>query len=110
MMVRLVRVSVGLLGLAAVVIGAMIYLAGPDRTATLFGWIIGWATGSPAYSGGLDSANIDSEMRFYAVFWVAYGAILLREATRPALPFGRGRSTCAWPCSFSQDSDEFCLR
>ena len=38
-----------------------------------------------AYSGGLDSANIDSEMRFYAVFWVAYGAILLREATRPAL-------------------------
>jgi len=70
-----------LLGLAAVLIGASIFLFGADRTANISATIVGFLVGGFAPVKGLDVANVDSELRFYAVFWIAYGVVLLSTAT-----------------------------
>lgn len=71
------RVSIASLGTAAVVIGGMIFLFGPVFTGELFASALSLiAPGSGSVQlGGVD---VDSEMRFYAVLWVAYGLVMIR--------------------------------
>lgn len=76
-MIALTRFLLVALGASAIVIGLLLFFAGPDQTATLFSWLVQFVTGSAAYSGGLAHPNVDSEMRFFSVFWMAYGAGLL---------------------------------
>lgn len=77
MMLLFTRLVLVLPGGSALIIGLMIFLIGPHATASLFGSASGLVLGAEAYSGGLDNVNVDSEMRFYSVFWIAYGIGLL---------------------------------
>jgi len=81
-MLMFTKFMLAALGLAAVAIGTMIFLAGPDFTASFFGKIVESTLAVPGYSGGLEHINVDSEMRFYSVFWIAYGACVLWLASR----------------------------
>ncbi len=82
---RFARVALGLLGGAAVLIGLLNFIAGPDWTARVFSGLLSTMIAATPYLGGLESANADSEMRFYAVFWMAYGAVLLWAVSRASL-------------------------
>ena len=66
-----------LLGLGAMAIGAMIFVLGPSTTAQVFAGVLSAVARTPAEVNGLAGADIDSEMRFYAVLWIAYGALAL---------------------------------
>ena len=65
-----------LLGVSAVGIGMSIFMAGATFTGAatqrLFNAVMGGTELSPAFT-----ADADSELRFYAPFWVAYGALLV---------------------------------
>ncbi len=68
------------LGTAAILIGASIFFFGADVTVRFFVGIlnaIGVAQPAPTE---LSSPDVDSELRFYAVFWVTYGAFLIHSA------------------------------
>jgi len=71
------RILLTLLGIAAIAIGMMVFSIGPHATASLFSEAYAIGLGNAEYSGGLDNINTDSEMRFYSVFWAAFGGILL---------------------------------
>ena len=73
----MLRTAFALLGLAAIGIGVMIFLLGPSLTADAFAGALHAIAQTPARVDGLDGANIDSEMRFYAVLWIAYGFLAL---------------------------------
>lgn len=82
---KFARIALGVLGVAAVLIGLMNFIAGPHWTAGVFSGLLSTMIAATPYSVGLESANADSEMRFYAVFWIAYGAILLWAVSRESL-------------------------
>lgn len=69
--------SLAALGAAALVIGGMVLLFGPALTADLFasGLSLVAPVPRPVQLAGVD---VDSEMRFYAVLWAAYGLVLIR--------------------------------
>lgn len=80
----MLRIASSLLGFAALAIGAAIFVVGPDATSQTFAAILRTvAPGTPRVTG-LSSADADSELRFYAVLWMAYGAVALWAAR--ALP------------------------
>ena len=64
------------LGAAAILIGGAILLAGPTWTAgvteTLFNRVTGGHDLTPAFT-----PSADSELRFYAPFWITYGGLVL---------------------------------
>ena len=64
------------LGAAAIAIGSSIFLIGPTVTGAtneaLFNAMTGGAAMSPPFT-----PTADSELRFYAPFWVLYGAVLV---------------------------------
>lgn len=75
--VRILRILLAGLGLAALVIGSSIWSLGAQNVArtceTAFAELTGW-------SGPLSSdwpPTMDSEMRFYAAIWGAYGVALV---------------------------------
>lgn len=78
------RIAFSLLGLAALVIGGMDFVIGPDATAGTFASLLSVAAPGTPRLTGLSGADIDSEMRFYAALWMAYGAAALWVAR--ALP------------------------
>tara|TARA_R110000868_G_scaffold39980_4_gene138626 strand:+ start:407 stop:835 length:429 start_codon:yes stop_codon:yes gene_type:complete len=69
--------AVIMLGLSALAIGGMIYLAGPDVTGNAFASILRIAAPDTPQLNGLKGADVDSELRFYAVLWCAFGAMAL---------------------------------
>jgi hypothetical protein len=71
------RTAFFLLGVAAVAIGAMVFVFGPSATARMFAAVLSAVAHTPADVDGLSGPNIDSEMRFYAVLWIAYGVLAL---------------------------------
>lgn len=78
------RIAFSLLGLAALVIGGMDFVMGPEATGGAFAALLRLvAPGTPDLTG-LSGADIDNEMRFYSVLWMAYGAVALWVAR--ALP------------------------
>lgn len=78
------RIAVSLLGVTALVIGAMDFAMGPEATGDAFAALLRAVAPETPNLMGLSGANIDSEMRFYAVLWMAYGAVALWVAR--ALP------------------------
>lgn len=81
-MLTATRFLISLLGGSAIAIGLMMALVGPGPTARFFGDALSVVLGVKAYSGGMVHVNVDSEMRFFAVFFVAYGALLLWLSAR----------------------------
>lgn len=73
-----------LLGTSALIIGLMIFLLGPHSTASFFAVALNPFLAVEAYSGGLGHPNADNELRFYSVFWMAYGVgVIWLTANRP---------------------------
>lgn len=73
----ILRAVFSLLALAALAIGAMIFTLGPSVTAAAFATVLSLIAQTPDSVDGLSGANIDSEMRFYSVLWIAYGGLAL---------------------------------
>ena len=73
----ILKIAFFLLGGAALVIGGLIFVIGPQVTGQIF--VAALHVVSPDVSPiiALTGADIDSEMRFYSVLWMAYGAIAL---------------------------------
>lgn len=73
----MLRISFSLLGLAALVIGGMDFAVGPEATGGIFAALLRVIAPATPPLDGLSGANIDTEMRFYAVLWMAYGGVAL---------------------------------
>lgn len=71
-----------LLGAAAVLIGSSIFFLGAQITAATTERLTDFALGLPFEGGETFSPTTDSELRFYAPFWVAYGAALIWTSAR----------------------------
>jgi hypothetical protein len=81
-MLLALRLLLGLLGVAAVAIALSILLLGAAATANLAEMQFNVLTGSNAPLTGDWPATMDSELRFYAPFWGAYGLLLLVAVVR----------------------------
>ena len=79
-MLQALRICLALLGLSAIAIALSILALGAEATASMaegvFDAVSGWR-GPPS---GRWPATMDSELRFYAALWGAYGIVLLRAA------------------------------
>lgn len=84
-MLLAVRIALALLGISAVLISGSIFILGPHLVAQTAGALLDLILPNPSYSGGLDHPNIDSELRFYAVYWVAFGLWVLQSLWRRGL-------------------------
>lgn len=73
----ILRISFALLGCAALAIGGMIFTVGPDATGRAFTTALQLVASDTPQLTGLRGPDIDSEMRFYAVLWMAYGGLAL---------------------------------
>ncbi len=82
MAVWTLRIGFVLLGVSALMIAGSNIVFGVAVTASLFDALF-QALGLPASdTGDLATANVDSEFRFYSVFWASYGVVLLDTARR----------------------------
>lgn len=79
---RILAALLLLLGASAVAIAAGVYLAGPAQVANGAAGLLGYFGLGGGAVTGLSSADIDNEMRFYAVFWFAYGVAAISVARR----------------------------
>ena len=79
-MIAAIRVLLAVLGIAAIAICLSIVLFGPSWTAGFSEGQFDWLTGSVHPSSGPWPPTMDSELRFYAPFWGAYGVALLAVA------------------------------
>ena len=91
-MIQFNVLKVGLygLGIGAVAIGLSMFLFGPQFTGRFFAEMLASVGGSDQPLTGLSGPDVDSELRFYSVFWIAYGAFVLKTAR--ALPEHIGRA------------------
>jgi hypothetical protein len=78
-MLTTLRVLLALLGLAAVGIFVSIFFTGAQATAFQAEGVFNALTGGSRFSEPWP-ATMDSELRFYAPFWGAYGVLLLYVA------------------------------
>ncbi len=67
------RIAFSILGIAALLIGGLIFAIGPAATGQVFAALLRLVMPGTPPLVGLGGADIDSEMRFYAVLWMAYG-------------------------------------
>lgn len=67
------------LGISAMLIGCAMALFGPHAVGTFFNTGLGLETLAGPVTD-LASANVDSEMRFYALMFVFYGGVLVQTA------------------------------
>jgi hypothetical protein len=74
------RIIMAILGVSAVLICASILILGAQSTAWGAERVFGAFTGHHAGLSEPWPATMDSELRFYAPFWGAYGVILLITA------------------------------
>lgn len=74
------RLLLAVLGAAAVAIGLSIVLLGAQATAEVAERQFDLLSGAAHPLTGPWPATMDSELRFYAPFWVAYGLLLLDAA------------------------------
>ena len=75
-----IRIILVILGAAALVICLSIMFLGPGATASVFEHVFDALTGYPGPDSGPWPPTMDSELRFYAPFWGAYGLVLLDTA------------------------------
>ncbi len=78
MIISIFRIAVILSGAIIMAIGALMFFLGPDATGNNFQFLPAWLLGSQSPAAGLNHVNPDSELRFFAVFFIAYGLILTR--------------------------------
>lgn len=75
----ILRFGLYFIGIAGVLIGSAFIIFGVNATGQLFNTIL-----AAFYDGGvltgLDTPEAESELRFYSVFWMAYGVLLIRSA------------------------------
>ena len=71
------KAILALLGIAAISIGLSMMLMGANATGQFFTGLINVAFSQTTKLDGFSSPNVDSELRFYAVFWIAYGVVLV---------------------------------
>lgn len=76
----LLAVLLATLGAAAILIGMSNYLLGPAATVAFFLHLIPVAEPNASTSEAFAARDVDSEFRFYAVFWIAYGALAIDAA------------------------------
>ena len=76
-MLATLRVLLIILGVSAIAICLSIVFLGPGTTASLAEHLYDALTGRHGSPSGPWSATMDSELRFYAPFWGAYGIILI---------------------------------
>ena len=76
-MLALTKVMLSSIWIAALLISALIFVIDSHSTANVFNNIFAFAFVEVGNSGGLDHVNVDFEVRFYSVFWAAYGGALL---------------------------------
>lgn len=88
MMKLILRANLFVLGAAAIGIGLSMLFLGSDTTGQFFAALINFFLSDPQALNGMSSPNVDSELRFYSVFWVAYGIIVLRAANSLDENFG----------------------
>lgn len=81
-MIATLRLLHALLGIAAVAISLSIIILGPSMTAATFEGLFDTLTGTTPPHTGVWPATMDSELRFYAPLWGAYGLVLLHIARR----------------------------
>ncbi|PCI59705.1 MAG: hypothetical protein COB37_11130 [Kordiimonadales bacterium] len=66
-----------ILGLAAVLIAVSIFAFGPDATAQAAAALNALVLGPQPVVEGFQHVNVDNELRFYSVYWFAYGCVLI---------------------------------
>ena len=74
------KAILALLGIIAISIGLSMMVLGANATGQFFAGLINTAFSQTTKLNGLSSPNVDSELRFYAVFWIAYGVFLVDTA------------------------------
>jgi hypothetical protein len=79
-MLSTLRILLYALGASAIGIALSDILLGPTATAGFFEGLFVSLTGAQAAPTGRWPATMDNEMRFYAVFWGAYGLALILVA------------------------------
>jgi hypothetical protein len=79
-MLSILRILLYVLGASAIGIALSDILLGPTATAGVFEDLFVSLAGAHAAPTGRWPATMDNEMRFYAVFWGAYGAALILVA------------------------------
>lgn len=71
------RIAFSMLGYAALMIGGLIFVVGPAMTGELFAATLRLVVPETPPLTGLGGPDVDSELRFYAVLWIAYGGTAL---------------------------------
>ena len=89
MAARILCILLIVLGLSAILIGLSIYLTGASNTGEITTQLYDHLTHMSHRSAPLDGPTVDSELRFYAPFWMAYGAILVATARKLKLYLNR---------------------
>lgn len=85
MLAAIVNTLMGALAISAIAIGAAIFAVGPHATAEFFSIAFNFLGSEQFYTGGLESTNSDSEMRFMSVFWAGFGIWILSKLQAGAL-------------------------
>ncbi len=67
------------LGLSAIAIGLSFIGFGVDAAGRFFKGLMDYTYPTEPLTG-LDNPNADGELRFYSVFWIAYGILLVQTA------------------------------
>jgi Domain of unknown function (DUF4345) len=89
MAARFLAILLIVLGLSAILIGLSIYLTGAPHTGEITTQLYDRLTGISHGSAPLDGPTVDSELRFYAPLWIAYGAMLIVTASKLKLYLNR---------------------
>jgi hypothetical protein len=89
MAARILCILLIVLGLSAILIGLSIYLTGAPHTGGITTQLYDHLTRMSHGSASLEGPTVDSELRFYAPFWMAYGAVLIATARKLKLHLNR---------------------
>jgi len=84
----ILRLGFYFIGIAGILIGSSFVCFGVDVTGQFFKTVLDVIYPSGELSG-LANANADSELRFYSVFWIAYGLLLVQTARDLTKHLGR---------------------
>ena len=89
MAARILAILLIVLGLSAILIGLSIYLTGAAQTGEITTQFYDHLTRVSHGSAALEGPSVDSELRFYAPFWMVYGAMLIATARKLKLYLNR---------------------
>lgn len=80
MAVKLLKLGLYALGVIAMCVALSMIFFGPHKTGYGAATALSWVSNIDPHVPGLDNVNVDSEMRFYSVFWFVYGLALIMAA------------------------------